>query len=461
MNVMAVFNFLGPVILNGVNFFTIPIFTRLLGTANFGIITIYTAWVQIFTVIVGLQTGGSIAVAKVHLPEDEQNGYRSSVLFLSFSFFITVLLGIVLFMSPMSAFTDLSPGLVWLMLIQSFGAYVISFMTLVFTYDKKAMLNFILSMVTAGTTIALSLFLISRNPVEETRYYSRIIGMAAPNIAVGAVLFITCMVKGRKLFSKVNWKFCIPVCLPLIFHGLSHILLSQTGKLMLQRYTENDSTVGIYGLSVTVAGLVSIVWSALNNTWVPFYYDDMKTGNYEDIKRKTKNYMFLFTAFVAAFLFISPEMITIMASKDFHSAVDTMPFLILSMYMVFLYSFPVNYQFFHKKTIYIALGTAATTLVNFLLNLILIPLYGSIGSAISSLIAYIFLFIAHMIIAKKFIKNGSFDFKISSFFRSVLAVAAATGLYFLLKDYWMIRWAFAAAAGILAVLRIIKNRSIF
>ena len=33
-NQLAFFNILGPLILNGVNFFTVPIFTRLLGTEN-------------------------------------------------------------------------------------------------------------------------------------------------------------------------------------------------------------------------------------------------------------------------------------------------------------------------------------------------------------------------------------------------------------------------------------------
>ena len=38
-NQLAFFNILGPVILNGVNFFTVPIFTRLLGAENYGIRT--------------------------------------------------------------------------------------------------------------------------------------------------------------------------------------------------------------------------------------------------------------------------------------------------------------------------------------------------------------------------------------------------------------------------------------
>ena len=50
-NRSAFYNILGPVILNGINFFTIPIFTRLLGPEQYGVVSVYTTWVGIFSII--------------------------------------------------------------------------------------------------------------------------------------------------------------------------------------------------------------------------------------------------------------------------------------------------------------------------------------------------------------------------------------------------------------------------
>ena len=72
-NRLAFFNILGPVILNGINFFTIPIFTRLLGAANFGVVSVYTTWMQVLTIVMGVQTGGTIATARVHISEYEHD----------------------------------------------------------------------------------------------------------------------------------------------------------------------------------------------------------------------------------------------------------------------------------------------------------------------------------------------------------------------------------------------------
>lgn len=46
-------------------FFTIPIFTRLLTTSEYGIAQTYLSWVSILTLIVGLSLGNSIRTAYV------------------------------------------------------------------------------------------------------------------------------------------------------------------------------------------------------------------------------------------------------------------------------------------------------------------------------------------------------------------------------------------------------------
>ena len=63
VNIVAFFNILGPIVLNGISFFTMPIFTRLLGTDNYGMYTIYYTWVNTFTILVSLQVMGTVGVA--------------------------------------------------------------------------------------------------------------------------------------------------------------------------------------------------------------------------------------------------------------------------------------------------------------------------------------------------------------------------------------------------------------
>lgn len=458
-NSLAIFNLLGPVFLNGINFFTIPVFTRLLGAENFGIVSVYIAWVQIITVIIGLQTTGTISIAKVHLPAEEQRKYRSSILSLSFCSMIIVTLLILIFSGPFSAFLDLEKSIILIMVLQSFGTFIIMFASSSYTYDKEAYKTFLLSITAALATIGLSLVLMLKSDSFDGRAEARILGMAIPNILIGFTLFAVIMFRGKKTYSKKYWKFCLPLSMPLIFHGLSQIILSQADKIMLQKFTTGE-IVGIYSFVVTFTHLINVIWLAFNNTWVPFYFDDMKNRNVENIKKKTKNYVFLFTGIVCGFMLVSPEVAKLFVSSEFWGGINLIPIFSVCMYMVFLYSFPVNFQFFYNRSLNIAIGTGLSAVLNIVLNFILIPRFGMYGAAIATLIAYISLFAFHQFIAR-YIIGRAYHFGYKDYWASMLFVAGNVALAYCLQGYWYARWVIAAGIGIVLVARIVKNKKLF
>ena len=62
-NKITFFNILSIVLLQGITFFTSPLFSRMLGLENFGIVSVYITWVSIAAIIFGLQTGSTIGIA--------------------------------------------------------------------------------------------------------------------------------------------------------------------------------------------------------------------------------------------------------------------------------------------------------------------------------------------------------------------------------------------------------------
>ena len=60
-----------------------PIFTRLLGVANYGTFAVFNTWQAVIMIIVSLQVSSAIANARIKYNENEVNGYLSSILFLS------------------------------------------------------------------------------------------------------------------------------------------------------------------------------------------------------------------------------------------------------------------------------------------------------------------------------------------------------------------------------------------
>ena len=79
VNQITILNLLSIIITQGIVFFTIPLFTRMLGTEQYGIYSVFNSWVAIMTCIMGLGSVAVIGSGKYHFKEMYYE-FRSSVL---------------------------------------------------------------------------------------------------------------------------------------------------------------------------------------------------------------------------------------------------------------------------------------------------------------------------------------------------------------------------------------------
>ena len=459
MNIVAFFNILGPIVLNGISFFAMPIFTRILGTENYGMYTIYYTWVNTFTLLVGLQVMGTVGVANVRLEEEDKKRYFSSVLSLVLISFVICMTIVLLGMPYFEKYLGLPQVMIILMMVHALGMAFVNFATIRYTYEKKAHITFAISVSIAVLGIGLSLLLLQLDYSESTLYYGRAIGSAIPYILLGGVFAIVFFAQGKTFYSGEYWKFCLLLCLPMVFHGLSQLILAQADKVMLKSMM-NDSMVGIYSFTFTFAHVMNIIYNAFNNTWVPFYYDDVKAENYEAIHRRSKNYIFIFTALSIGFILLAPDVIKLFAGEDFWSGISLIPVFVLANYMMFLYSFPVNYEFYHKKSIHIAIGTSAAAVINCILNYVLIPRMGMAGAAVATLISYVMLWIFHHIVSKYFI-GKQYHYTVREFLPGLIVMILASIAVHLLESQIFVRWILALVVGIAVVKHLWKTKSLF
>lgn len=458
-NRMAIFNILSTVLVAGINFFTIPIFTRVLDTKGFGVVNIYTAWVQICTVFVGLKADGSVGSANANLPGEEQDSYHLSVLTLGLVSFVIIIAFMLLFMPQVSALLDMEPLLVVAMTVQSLGTFIVSFFSMRFIFQKQAQRNFQISVGVCAATTITSLIFVLFVFTGEDRYIGRVLGLSLPYLVIGLCLYAWLLVTVRQGISISYWRFCLALTLPLIFHGLSSIALAQIGRISIQRF-EGYSAAGVYSIAVTVVSVLNSIYTALNNAFVPFMYEDLAGKTGEIVKqRHFRNYMFLFTLGCCAFLLMAPEVLRILSTEEYWGAVSLLPPLVVGQYCVFLYSFPVNFEFYAMKTRSIAVGTALAAFFNLVLALALVPTFGMIGAAFATLCSYLMLFIFHFLIARYAL--GDRNYPASAFAAGLGSVTAVGGACYLFDSLPVARWVIGVVLLALALQRVLKNRTIF
>jgi O-antigen/teichoic acid export membrane protein len=442
---------IGNFFLQGISFITIPIFTRLLDTDNYGIVNLYATWQSTFMYIISLGLASSVSKAK-HDFEEDYDGYLSSVLFLStISMIIATFIGFF-FKNSLAYATQIPINLIMILVFQSFFAYVVDYASTKFTIEYQYKKYLFVSISSALLNVIFSIVLILS--LTKDKYIGRIGGGFIVTSIYGLVLFVLIMIKGKKLINFKYWKYALALSLPLIPHSISGLILAQFDRILINKYIGFGAT-GIYSFAYNMGMIVSVAWASTNKAWVPWFFEQMEKKNITEIKQKMKYYIILFSVIVSILIFVSPELVMLMSSKNFWEGLKLVPIIMVAYFFVFLYSLPVNYEFYLKKTYLISIGTFLSGFINIILNLILIPKYGYIAGAYTTLVSYIILFVYHYAIAYVLSKGTLFETKYFIF--SIIFISFVVVVFYIFKSFWVIRY-LIIIFGVISAFYIIKNK---
>jgi len=441
---------LGNLFDKAIAFLTIPIFTRLMSTSDYGIVSIYMSWVSILSLIVGLSLGSSIRSAYLDFKEDLE-GYISSIFFLSL---LNFLLSSTLIISFSYFFIEqLDIILVILCLVQSFMTFIINSINIRYMMDMDCIKKTLL--LALPNTIVAVLSVVFLLNMESNKYLGRIIPYILVTSVAGSYYLVKYFVKGKKFINKSYWKYAITLSLPLIFHGLSINILSTSDRTMITVF-RNSSETGVYSLVYSLSMIAMVVKISMENVWIPWFNKKLQNGEINIINRNVKIYIEIVMIAMIGILMISPEVLVIMAPQEYWNGKILIPPLLLATFFIFLYSISVDLEYYYKATKIIAINTIIAASVNLALNFIFIPLYGAIAAAFTTVIAYAVSFGIHYKAARK-LDNQLFPFKVYS--KPILIMVIAVLISYLMMDYAITRWIIAMVGfGLYALISLKKNR---
>jgi len=457
-NRVTLLNIISTLLLQGIAFITTPLFTRLLGTTQFGTYSIFNSWVLILTCLMGAGISSSIGTG-LYKFKNNYIVFRNSILLSSTLICLLEILIIILLSPFLSRVMGFSSGLVLLVGITAFAHYIVNFAQMAFIYEKKAGSNFILSVSLSIISVLFSVFLIYQVD-SNSRYLGRIYGVASIYLLVAIIVWLLLYLKKPTLVKKEYLIYGITVGFPIVFHSLSQQILGQSDRIMMQMFEIATAEIGIYSMFYTLSSVLSTVLGALNNSWCPFYYDDVSEEKWEILDKKCKNYIELFTVLSVGFLLLSREVSYIMADESYWSGLNIIPILALAVYFTFMYQFPVNFEFFYKKTKIIAIGTVGAGIFNIILNTVMIPMWGMYGAAIATALSYLALFFAHYYIVTH-MKDHPYHLKIKAFVPGIIGMGIGSILFYVLSPCWYMRWGLGLGLGCFELFRIYKRKSIF
>ena len=403
------------ILLKGCVFLSLPIFTRLMSTADFGIYNTYIAYEGIVTAILGLGLYGTVKNAKLDFKESFDE-YLSSTVSMSVLGLALVLAISNLFYPLYADFMGFSRFIINCLILQSFGSYLIYFYGSKLNIEFKYKSYVFLSCFNTIGNIACSIFLILVVFPNE-KYLGRILGSALPLMLIGTIITLVLWRQGRIFYNKRYWKYAAALGLPLVPHVISQSLLSQFDRVMVNNMV-GASEAGIYSYIYTVCTIMYVICSSFDNAWTPWMFLTLNKGDSERIRKTSKEYVSFFALLTIGFICVMPEFTKLIADSSYWDGIDLLIPLSLANFFIFLYMLPVNIEYFNKKTKFISLGTVLAAVTNMVLNYVAIGNFGYKAAAYTTLISYMLLFLFHWKISSKYkfeeIYDVTFLMKISA-----------------------------------------------
>lgn len=394
------------------SFITLPLFTRLLTTEQYGQLTIYQSWTGILSILLTLNLAyGSFSTAMVKF-EDDRDGYIASVegicLVLSLFFLILYLP----FQNLWNKLFELPTSLMCLMVAELLGTTAIQLWSgkKRFEFSYKSVVGITLGMSVLSPVLAYILVINS-----DEKGYARILGYSLVTVVIGGIFYLRNAVKGKKIYNKEYWKYALRFNIPLLAYYLSQMIFNQSDRIMISHLT-GTSDAAMYGIAYNLAMILTFVLNAINNSYVPWMYGKIKEGNQEKNKPISVVIAVLMALMILCVIWFAPEIITIMAGKQYASAVYVVAPVGMSLLLLFYVQLFINVEFYYEEKKMLVWASIGAAVLNIVLNYVFIPGYGFVAAGYTTLASYIVFVLTNYIAMQKLLKlknlpDNMYDYK--------------------------------------------------
>lgn len=395
---------LSTVLLKGISFITVPIFTRIMDTDQYGIYSVYLTWCEIFTIVgtFGFETCAYMSVLTKFEGKDKDEA-ESSLLELSFLLTTILLIAFTLFGKQISTIVGLPQNILMLMCAQIYFVPAVNFWSVKnrFQYKYKSLVFVSVSMAVANAVLGV---LFINNLFIANQALGRVISIVIVHTVYGIAL-LKLIFQGKCIkISMKYWKWAMSLHLPLLPHTLSLKVLAGADKIMINTMISATATA-LYSVSYSVAVVVNLIKTSIIDAIRPWMYTCLKDNKTDNVKNVMNGLLVFVSALTLVFVAFAPEVIELVAPPNYYEAIYCMPPVMISSFFTFLYSIFSIVEMYYEETKKVMVASIAAAVLNVFLNCVFIPIFGYIAAAFTTLACYIFLAIFHFIMAKKVLND--------------------------------------------------------
>lgn len=194
--------------------------------------------------------------------------------------------------------------------------------------------------------------------------------------------------------SDFQWSRLIEMlrfCYPLIPSALATWVVGFSGRYFVEYYADK-SEVGLYHVGASIALLMTLLIGAFQQAWGPFSMSIHKNADSGEVYAQTLTfYMFFGLLASTALSLFAPEILLLLATERYMGASPVIGILAMSAVFNGLTYIAATGATLAKKTWPIGAAIILAAIINIILNIMLVPRYGKMGAAVSTLLSQAFM----------------------------------------------------------------------
>jgi O-antigen/teichoic acid export membrane protein len=382
---------LGSVFMRGLSFLLLPVYTRYLAPADYGLVALCTTAIAVLNVVLPLGLHGAVSRSFYATDDPAERRQRAGTLWAGM-LLMGIVLAVVLDRAGPRLAPLMVPGVPYHPLLRlalwtaCFNLFTLVPLVLLQLEERAG--AYVAA--TVGGSLLTTCLVVYFVVVRRLGAYGYLLGGL-----VGAALLVLpyVLLALRSVTPVIRRPFLVAglvYSLPLVPHSLASWVLELSDRAVLARWVPL-SQVGVYSLGYQLGAALGLLITAFTSAWVPFLFKAIAAGGPDTDRQLAR----LVTYYMQALIFcalgwalVVEQVIGWVAPPAFGGAARVTPWIVAGYVLNGLYVVPVGFLFWKERTRAVALTSLVAAGANLGLNLILVPRYGMIAAAWSTLTAY-------------------------------------------------------------------------
>ncbi len=379
-------------------FLLMPLYTALLSPDQYGTAELITTTANLLIPLacVGVTNGMFRFAADNN--SDKKQVFSSGVALLAFGF------GGFLLLSPFLSLIDYFDGYAYLIVLYVLSADLQAICAQYIRAIDRTKLFSLQGIINTLLTIALNLLFLIVWDMGVTGY---VLSVIVGNLLTALFLIIAgklWRVFSFKSIQKQVLKQMLWFSLPMIPTTVCWLITDLSDRYMVT-YFCGSSINGIYSAAYKIPTIVNLISSIFMQAWQ--FSAVAQSGNEAECRdfysKVYKGFLSVIMIGAGGLILFSSFLSGLLLNADYRGAEIYMPTLLCAAAFESIVSFFATVYMVRKKTLHSFLTAMLGTVLNVILNLLLIPQMGALGAAVATLISYIAVMVARMIDAPRMI----------------------------------------------------------